>query len=149
MGFQFDLKHVTFRCAQERDILKIQNWLLKERIKDYWGDGGLTLPDLRQFVQTKPSIFSHIIGLYFDKPIAFFMTSILEKEHDWKKWMDPGQLSLSFDFMIGEDEFIGRGLAHLLVEEFIKQEETSEIFEKFKKIVSKSKLLNFLITSLV
>jgi len=122
MKTQFELKNLTFKQARARDIAKVEHWLLKERVKEYWGDGGLTLPDLKKFVQGEPSMFSHIFGFYLDKPIAFFMTSILEENHQWKLWMEPFQTHLSLDFMIGDDNFVGRGLAHLLVNKFIAVE---------------------------
>lgn len=122
MKTQFELKNLTFKQATARDIATIKNWLLKERIKEYWGDGGLTLPDLQKFVKGESSIFAHVFGFYLNNPIAFFMTSVLEKDHDWRRWMEPDTINLSLDFMVGDDHFIGRGLAHLLINEFIAVE---------------------------
>ena len=49
-----DLKYIE---ADESGIETVLSWLQKPHIQEFWGDGGMTIPDLKLFVKGKPSVF--------------------------------------------------------------------------------------------
>ncbi len=118
---EFLIENLHFKKLKEEDIATIKSWLMKDHIKEYWGDGGLTIPDLEKFVRYQPSIFCHYFGFYNGNPIVYFMKSFLEEGHSWDCWKEAGE-NLSLDVMIGDNAFIGKGLAHKMIEKFIVDE---------------------------
>ena len=117
----FSLNHLSFEKALPEQIDLLKKWLKKDYIKEYWGDGGLTLPDYKAFTEGQDSIFKHYFGYYKKVPIAFLMTSELKKGEDWDEWRASSGLTLSVDFMIGSEEFVGKGIAHMILSEFLKR----------------------------
>lgn len=111
--------HYKYAKAAQIDLLK--SWLQKPRIQQHWGDGGLAIPDYSEFTKGKTSIFKHYYGYDVDRPVVYFMTSIIEDEDGLGQWRAKNGLTLSIDMMIGADEYEGKGIAHLILEKFIQK----------------------------
>lgn len=118
----FKTSLLVFKGAKQDQITLLKDWLKKDYIKEFWGNGGLTLPDYEKFTTGEPSLFRHYFGYLNDKPLVFLMTSELEKGHDFEKWKEKDGINLSLDFMIGDERFVGKGIAHEILNAFIKSE---------------------------
>lgn len=119
MEHDFDSSNLTFSLATAEQLVLLQTWLKQPHITKYWGDGGMTLPDYQKFVAGKPSLFHHYFAYYKGVPIAFLMSSHITEKDDWAPWKAPDGVTLSLDMMMGDTPYLGRGISHLILQDFI------------------------------
>lgn len=107
----------------------IQEWLRKEHVKPFFYGQGLksTLRNLSLFIKGVQNngdySFEHWIACIDDYPFAFLMTSEVEGPYDPKdpydKWYEEGKVTITLDLLIGEEAFLGKGLASRMIQEFL------------------------------
>lgn len=115
-------KSIIFRWFKEPHVMKY-----------FYGDGlKNTLSNLDLFCKGTNNngsyTFYHWIAFYDDTPFAFIMTSPVDGPHDenddYNKWYVDGKKTFTLDLLIGEKEFLGKGLAHLIIQQFILDQYT-------------------------
>jgi len=107
----------------------ILKWFEAEHVKEfYYGDGlQNTLRNLELYCQGVNNngeySFDHWIAYMGDEPFGFLMTSPVEgpydEKDDYDKWYVEGKSTYTLDLLIGPEKFIGKGLAHRMIQEFI------------------------------
>jgi RimJ/RimL family protein N-acetyltransferase len=118
----YSISCVTYKKATKDQLDLLLLWFSKPHVKDYWGDGGKTIPDFKKFTSGNDSLFEHFFAYYNGKPFAFLMTSeIAEKDDDFAQWREKEGRTLSFDFLIGEEQFLGAGFAHEIIRKFAEE----------------------------
>ena len=110
-----------------RDI--ILNWLEADHVKEfYYGDGlQNTLDNINLYCQGISNngdySFDHWVAFIDNKPFGFLMTSTIDGPYDLNddhnKWYVHGKHIFTLDLLIGPQEFLGKGLAHRMIKEFI------------------------------
>jgi len=115
---------IFFKKAEVEQLNLLTNWLKKPYIYEYWGDGGLAIPDFKKFTSKEVSIFSHFFGYYNDRVFSYFMTSLIDDAAPdiFKKYRASKGKTIGFDFMIGEEEFIGKKISHLVIQKFLEDQ---------------------------
>lgn len=114
-------------AGEHREL--VRTWLHKEHVRPYFYGQGLenTLKNLDLFVKGIDHNglyrFKYWIARAADKPFAFLITSEVEGPYDPKddyaKWYEEGRQTITLDLLIGEEEFLGKGLAAPLIREFL------------------------------
>ena len=107
----------------------VTEWLNADHVKPYFHGEGLdnTLRDMALFCEDDPAaescIFDHWIALSDGVPFGYLMTSPVVGPHNpddpVDKWYIDGKLTFTLDLLIGPVEFLGRGLAHVMIQKFI------------------------------
>lgn len=107
----------------------IKKWLKEEHVKEFFYGEGLvnTLKNLELFCQginnNGSYTFHHWIAFYDNAPFAFIMTSPIEgpyeENDDYNKWYVDGSKTFTLDLLIGEKDYLGKGLCHIMIQKFI------------------------------
>lgn len=95
-------------------------------MKEFFGDPtiGKTIPDLKNFLSGKPHFTTHWIAYYNQSPFAYLLTSVVtvDQVDIYGKWREKEGKTYTLDLLIGEEEFLGKGLSHLMIEKFINDQ---------------------------
>jgi ribosomal protein S18 acetylase RimI-like enzyme len=99
----------------------VHTWLRKPHAAQWFYGQGLqnTLNHLDEFLNGS-SFAQYWLGYERDRPFAFLITSPIQKPKDpLSKWCaEPGD-AITLDLLIGEDDYLGKGLSHIVIEEFL------------------------------
>lgn len=117
---QFHFKPVD---TSQRGI--VHRWLtLPHAAEWFYGDGlNNTINHLDEFLNplSKDTCISHY-WLAYEKeiPFAFLITSLVNKPHDaLTNWCLAKGETITLDILIGDTHFLGKGLAHLVIRQFL------------------------------
>jgi len=123
-------EQLSFFPVEKQHQEIIRNWLKKEHVKEYFYGQGLenTLRSLDDFVNgtenNEDVSWEHWIAYLSDKPFGYLMTSPVkgpyDSSEDYNKWYKEGKETITLDLLIGEEEFLGKGLAHRMIQEFLR-----------------------------
>ncbi len=107
----------------------VLHWLSQPHVtKFYYGDGlKNTISNIELYCQGINNnghyYFDHWLAFYQNRPFAFLMTSPItgpyDSHHDYNEWYQSGKKTFTLDFLIGNCDFLGRGLAHRTIQRFI------------------------------
>ncbi len=135
--------HFTFRHVVESQRDLIHFWLQQDYIREWIHGKGLqnTLIGLEKFFQHqtqgqaldyKSKITHHWLGYDGDKPFVYLLTSNILKDADdeYAKYCETDGLAITLDIFIGDPEYVGKGLATVVIREFLLSQfsKVSEIF---------------------
>jgi RimJ/RimL family protein N-acetyltransferase len=113
---------ITFRLATIDDKPLIKQWWTKPHVMEFWDNSDSMWQNVENYFQGKKELFDYWIGFYNSTPFSLLMTSEIEKnlpsKHPYSRWVDIEGLTMSIDFMIGEEAFLGKGLGHLTLTKF-------------------------------
>ncbi|MFZ4773294.1 MAG: GNAT family N-acetyltransferase [Chlamydiia bacterium] len=114
-------KAFIFKPAEESERELIHSWLLSSHAAEWFYGEGLqnTINHLEQFFQEQSSS-SYWLGYDQEHPFAFFITSLVEKPEDsLTSWCSPEGKTITLDVLIGDVNYLGKGLAPRLIQEFL------------------------------
>lgn len=121
---KFNFEKVT--RSQQSLILE---WLHKPHINEFFHGEGLknTIEGLRRFVENDNPPWSSYIGYVDGEPFSYFIVSTIEEsqvgEHEvFAKWLEPGKKMITLDVLIGEERFLGKGLAVPMIRDFLSSQ---------------------------
>ncbi len=104
----------------------ILEWFEQDHVKEFYYGEGLqnTLNNLELYCQginhNGKYAFDYWIACLGDEPFGFLMTSLFETSEDTETpWYIPGKLTYTLDLLIGPQKFLGKGLAHKMIQAFI------------------------------
>lgn len=110
----------------------IITWFKKEHVRKFYHGEGLknTLHNLDLYCQginnNGSYSFDHWVAFDNETPIGFLMTSPITGPYnptdDYNKWYVEGKETFTLDLLIGETAFLGKGLAHRLIQTFILEQ---------------------------
>jgi len=97
-------------------------WLEKDHVREFWDNSQELKDDIRIFVEGRKEgspyfggIFDYWVGSYDAEPFCLLMTSYLLPQEElpeiWKDHLSTTGRSISIDFFIGDERYLGRGLA--------------------------------------
>lgn len=118
-----------FYPVEKKHLNVVLDWFQKEHVKEYYYGTGLenTLKNLDLFTNgikhNGEYSFELWIACIGSKPFGFLMTSLVEGPLNTNdpidKWYEEGKVSITLDLLIGEEEYLGRGLGHRMIQEFL------------------------------
>lgn len=121
---------ITFEKASESYKSAICSWFEKPHVQKFFYGDGLknTLDNLDLYCQgirdNGAYCFDQWVGLYQGRPFAFFISSEIlgpfDEAHDYKRWYLAGKKTYTLDVLIGEEAYLGKGLATGMIRQFIQ-----------------------------
>ena len=133
----------TFKPAIESQRELIHRWLKQDYIREWIHGQGLqnTLSGLEKFIQCQvegknvdrqSERTQHWIGYDGDKPFVYLLTSTVFKNANnaYAKYRETEGLAITLDIFIGDIEYLGKGLASRVIQEFLLSQfpNVSEVF---------------------
>lgn len=119
------IDQVTFKHPTKEQFELIYNWFKKPHVSEFFDDPetGRSIPDLQNYLAGKEYFWTPWLAYYQKTPFAYLMTASVKKHETgiWSKWREKNGKTYSLDLLIGEEEFLGKGMAHLLIIKFIKE----------------------------
>ena len=115
-GFRFHFKPVD-RAHQSL----VHHWLKQPHVAKWFYGQGLqnTLNHLDDFLNGSSS-GQYWLGFDQNRPFAFLITSSVEKPKDkLTKWCSPEGVAITLDLLIGETDYLGKGLSRIVIQEFL------------------------------
>ncbi len=116
--------HCTFRPIVNVDRNLIHRWLDKPYVRKwFYGDGlANTLKGIDECIKGV-SDTKYWLACNRDKPFAFLITSLVNKpEDELSKWCVAEGTTITLDMLIGEEEYLGKNLSHIIIKEFLSSE---------------------------
>lgn len=120
---------LSFYPAEKKHQEIILGWFKKKYVNEFFYGEGLerTIKDLDLFVnginRNEEYTFEHWIAYIGDKPFGFLMTTLIEGPHSSEdginKWYEEGKTTILIDLLIGEEKYLGKGLAARMIREFL------------------------------
>ena len=118
---------LTFLATKKSHKQRILQWLDKEHVRPYFYGQGLqnTIDGLEKFIKGEDCLWDYWIAFFEDEPFGFLMTSTVKESEAkdpnsaYAKWTEPGCKMITMDVLIGEEEYLGKGLAARMIREFL------------------------------
>ena len=112
----------TFRLADKSSRPLIHSWMTQEHVHE-WINGEClkrTLDDLDAFLSGL-SFFQHWLSYDGDVPFGYLLTSTvaMNKEDEYRRFCKIGGEAITLDLLIGNPQYLGKGIAHQMIQEFL------------------------------
>ncbi len=111
----------TFKPVEAKDRILVHSWLIQPHVGKWFYGQGLqnTFNHLDEFIQGS-SQSQYWLTYDNQKPFAFLITSIVSKSDDeLTHWCSEEGLAITLDMLIGDTSYLGKGLSHVLIREFL------------------------------
>ncbi|MCB1111721.1 MAG: GNAT family N-acetyltransferase [Chlamydiales bacterium] len=122
-------RKLAFYPVEEKHRGIILDWFDKTHVKQWFYGEGLenTRTKLHLFINGIKNngeySFEHWIAYIDDQPFGFLMTSFVEGPYNpddhINKWYEEGKKLITLDLLIGAEEYLGKGLGHQMIQEFL------------------------------
>lgn len=112
--FNFKLVDVAHRSL-------VHSWLAQPYVAKWFYGQGLenTFKHLDEFLQGA-SFSKYWLAYDKDHPFAFLITSSVDKpEDELAHWCSEEGDAITLDMLIGDNNYLGKGLSHILIQEFL------------------------------
>lgn len=107
---------ISLRPATKEDFSLIEMWLNKDYIKKWYGEPEEWLSEIRN-ESGEFGWLNHYIVLYQNTPIGFCQYYDCAKTPEGFEWDKEPQGSFCIDDLIGEESFLKKGLASVIVQQ--------------------------------
>lgn len=122
--------NISFKQATVEHIDVIFDWLAKPHMIEFWDNSQEHKDDIRCFINSKKEsiyyngIYTYWIGFIDDIPYSFFLTSEISSSQSnipelHRKYLSIVGKTITIDFGIGNEDFLGKGLSSITLESFI------------------------------
>lgn len=116
---------ITFTRLNKEYYETLKKWWHSERVRKFWDNSPEMEKDVDNYViKGQKTYYDYYIGLYEGTPYALVMTSE-QKEDDfyeyYKEYLSKTGKTYAIDFMIGNEEFVGKHLSSVTLKTFIEK----------------------------
>lgn len=114
----------TFKPVEEKDRNLVCSWLGKPYIAEWFYGEGLdnTYKHLDEFI-SGTSDTMYWLAYDANTPFAFLVTSFVKKPKDeLSRFCATEGVAITLDMLIGEEQYLGKKLSHILIREFLLSE---------------------------
>lgn len=111
----------TFKPVEAKDRALVHSWLVQPHVAKWFYGQGLqnTFNHLDEFLQGSSQSY-YWLAYENETPFAFFITSTVSKPDDELTcWCLEEGLTITLDMLIGDMLYLGKGLSHVLIREFL------------------------------
>ena len=118
------MHHFHFQPVDKEHLDLVHSWLKKPHVVKWFYGQGLqnTLDHLDAFLNGSCNS-AYWLGFDGDHPFAFFITSFVLKPTDpLTRWCKEKGDTITLDMLIGDTNYLGKGLSHILIREFLLQQ---------------------------
>jgi RimJ/RimL family protein N-acetyltransferase len=104
----------------------VKGWLAQDYVGKYWYGVGLqnTLHSIEKFISGQKTPFTIWIAYDGTTPFGYLMTSKINPKKDllYGKYCDLKAKAITLDLLIGNRDYLGKGLSHLMIHQLLLQE---------------------------
>jgi RimJ/RimL family protein N-acetyltransferase len=121
MNYKPELFHS--KPATDSDLDLVKAWWNKEHVKPFWDNSPEMWQNCENYLKGHKDIFDYWIGYYDNQAFCLFMTSFMDLKAPsvyFPYYAKSGD-TWSIDFMIGNENFLGKGFSHFALREFINK----------------------------
>ena len=116
---------IIFKKLDKENYKTLKEWWHSERVRKFWDNSPEMEEDVDNYViKGQKTYYDYYIGLYEGVPYALVMTSEQTKDDFYKYYKDylskTGK-TYAIDFMIGNDDFIGKHLSSITLRTFVEE----------------------------
>lgn len=115
-------KSLSFQLASAKDKTLIRSWWTKPHVMEFWDNTPEAWMNVENYFLGKKELFDYWIASFDAEPFALLMTSDASEgttpENPMFTWLAPEGLTVTVDFMIGEEKFLGLGLSYKVLHAF-------------------------------
>lgn len=111
----------NFKPVDQAHRSLVHNWLIQPHVAKWFYGQGLenTFKHLDEFLHGA-SFAQYWLAYDKNHPFAFLITSSVEKPNDeLTKWCAKEGQAITLDVLIGDTNYLGKGLSHILIREFL------------------------------
>lgn len=121
---------ITFKKLDKEYLPTLKEWWHSDRVKEFWDNSEEMEQDVDNYVlKGEKTFYDYFIGFYNETPFALVMTSE-QKEEDvyeyYKDYMSKTGKTYAIDFMIGNEEFVGKHLSSKTLRTFVEEYSDTE-----------------------
>ncbi len=128
-----DSQKITFKKAAKTDKKLVREWLDKPHVKEYWDNSKEMWDNFESYLKGSKILFDYWICLFNKEPFGLIMTSDASEPDPVTKevldymvpWIEPEGKTLTIDFAIGEEVFLGKGLSSETLKKFAEAQDPS------------------------
>ncbi len=112
---------ISFEIASSSYERLLLAWHDKPHVQEFWDNSQNQRKNVINYLQGKKDIFDYWIGFIENKPYSLLMTSdcTTDSPEVFKPHLSKIGKTFSIDFMIGEETYLGKGLASITLKAFI------------------------------
>lgn len=111
---------LKIRVFEDNDIILMKTWLNKEHVRKWYEDPNDWLTEIYGRFD-KFSFVNHFIALYDNKPIGFCQYYTCADANETWYGDIPLVESYSIDYLIGEENYLGKGLGKAIIDLLVKE----------------------------
>lgn len=134
-----------FELVKKKDVSLLKKWFQQDYISKYWYGEGLknTYETIEKFTNQESSIYT--LWMAYDKDVAFgyLMTSKVTKEDVlYMKHLPEGKKAITLDVLIGNTDYLGKGLSHIMIQRFLLEKYSDVDFVFIDPSLNNSKAIH-------
>lgn len=116
---------IIFKKLDREYYGTLKEWWHSERVRVFWDNSPEMEQDVDNYVlKGEKTYYDYYIGLYDGVPYALVMTSEQTKEdfyEYYKEYISETGKTYAIDFMIGNEDFIGKHLSSITLRTFVEK----------------------------
>lgn len=116
---------IIFKKLDREYYGTLKEWWHSERVREFWDNSPEMEQDVDNYVlKGEKTYYDYYIGLYDGVPYALVMTSEQTKEdfyEYYKEYISETGKTYAIDFMIGNEDFIGKHLSSITLRTFVEK----------------------------
>lgn len=118
------MENISFRPFTDNDLDKMYNWLLKDFVHEWFANGcNITMDFVKRVFGGESETLKKWIIQIDDKDIGYIQSYYYSDDdgisNKYKKEIGSDDGSMSFDFFIGEENFIHKGYGKHIIKNFL------------------------------
>lgn len=126
-----DYQKISFRKAIKSDEKLLKDWFNKSHVKEFWDNSDEMWQNVVSYLNENKVLYDYSIGLFENTPYCLIITSdALENDpnapgsdNHLLPYIEPHGKTITIDFMIGEEKFLGTGLSYITLNKFTDTQE--------------------------
>jgi RimJ/RimL family protein N-acetyltransferase len=123
-----DLEKITFRKAVKTDKKLVLEWFEQPHMKEFWDTSKEMWNHFESYLKGTNELYDYWICSYGKEPYALIMTSnasepdkgAAQAPDHFVPWIEPEGTTLTIDFAIGEEGYLGKGYSSTTLMQFAK-----------------------------
>lgn len=108
---------IAFEPLRAEDLLLLREWLGREHVRRWWREGGQSLQHAEDALAGRERTRYFVIVLDA-RPVGMIETYLLRDEPEWAALIGEEADGAGVDFLIGEEDAVGRGVGPRVLEQF-------------------------------
>jgi len=126
---------ITFRKASFSDQMLLNAWFNKPHVTQFWDNSLEMNNNFANYLNGVKKLYDYWMGFYDEKAFSLIITSDAQEmdpeateENPFLPFIQFNEKGMTLDFMIGEEDFLGKGLASKTLQLFTAFQNQVDVF---------------------